>query len=132
VTPCGIVSGAEPILDWHGEVVVKFLGTEGLANAGSRKVGIESEFWVAGFDANCAHRRRAGANMLVMHVLVVLAQISGVASGKVRLSHLDPVIARHRLVATARRTSGRHHHSSLHTSLLLPQNHCMMICSVPN
>jgi hypothetical protein len=60
VTPCGIVSGAEPILDWHGEVVVKFLGTEGLANAGSRKVGIESEFWVAGFDANCAHRKHVG------------------------------------------------------------------------
>jgi hypothetical protein len=82
VTPCGIVSGAEPILDWHGEVVVKFLGTDGLANAGNRKVGIESELLAVGLDAHCAHRRRAGANMVVMHVFVVLAQISGVASGK--------------------------------------------------
>jgi hypothetical protein len=87
VTPCGIVSGAEPILDWHGEVVVKFLGTDGLANAGNRKVGIESELLAVGLDAHCAHRRRAGANMLVMHVLVVLAESALVIR--------NPVIARH-------------------------------------
>jgi hypothetical protein len=43
VTPCGTDSGAEPILDWHGEVVVKVLDTAGSANAGNRNVGIESD-----------------------------------------------------------------------------------------
>jgi hypothetical protein len=67
VTPCGTDSGAEPIFDWHGEVVVKVLDTEVRANAGSRKVGIESECCcVKGPDANWAHRRRAGANMMLM------------------------------------------------------------------
>lgn len=41
VTPCGTESGAEPILDRHGEVVVKFLDVETFANAGNWKVECE-------------------------------------------------------------------------------------------
>jgi hypothetical protein len=66
VTPCGTDSGAEPILDWHGEVVVKVLDAAGGANAGSRKVGIDSECCAEALHANWAHRRRAGANMVLM------------------------------------------------------------------
>jgi hypothetical protein len=88
VTPCGTDSGAEPIFDWHGEVVVKVLDTEGRANAGSRKVGIDSECCcIEGLDANWAHRRRAGANMMLMLQQSVLAQISGEAAHAFRLSH---------------------------------------------
>jgi hypothetical protein len=85
VTPSGIESGAEPIFDWHGEVVVKALGAEDLANAGSKKLGIESEHVLEGFDTHWAHRRRAGANMVLMLAAMFLAQISG---GTISLSHL--------------------------------------------
>ena len=44
VTPWGIESGADPILDWHGEVVVKVRDAEGLAKTGSKNVGIDSDF----------------------------------------------------------------------------------------
>lgn len=43
VTPEGTDSGAEPIFEWHGEVVVKVLGFEGRADAGSRKDGVFAE-----------------------------------------------------------------------------------------
>jgi hypothetical protein len=66
VTPCGTDSGAEPILDWHGEDVVKVLDTAGRANAGSRKVGIDSDCCAEAPHANWVHRRRAGANMVLM------------------------------------------------------------------
>ena len=42
VTPWGTESGRDPILDLHGVVVVKVLNGAGLANAGSRKAGMES------------------------------------------------------------------------------------------
>ena len=48
-TPWGTESGAEPIFDWHGEVVVKVRDVEGLAKAGNRKVGIESECCIDAF-----------------------------------------------------------------------------------
>lgn len=66
VTPCGIDSGAEPIFDWHGNVVVKAREAAGRANAGNRKVGMESFCELEGFAAHWAHRRRAGANMVLM------------------------------------------------------------------
>jgi hypothetical protein len=52
VTPWGIVSGAEPILDWHGEVVVKVLNVEGFTNAGNKNAGINSECGAEGLDAH--------------------------------------------------------------------------------
>jgi hypothetical protein len=90
VTPGGMESGMEPILDWHDEVVVKVLDAEPCANAGSRKMGIESVCCVEGRDTNWAHRRRAGANMMVMLAVMLLAQISGVAfqASENVLSHL--------------------------------------------
>lgn len=68
VTPCGTESGREPILDWHGEVVVKFLDAGVRKSAGKRNVGIESDGCTEGRDAHWAHRRRAGANMVLMLV----------------------------------------------------------------
>lgn len=46
VTPCGTESGAEPIFDCHGEVVVKFRDAGLLANAGNRNVGMESDCFI--------------------------------------------------------------------------------------
>jgi hypothetical protein len=77
VTPCGTERGREPIFDLHGEVVVKALHAGALANAGRRKVGIESDCCVEGRDAHCAHRRRAGANMVYILGTMVSLQISG-------------------------------------------------------
>ena len=68
VTPCGTESGREPILDWHGEVVVKFLDDGVRERAGKRNVGIESDGCTEGRDTHWAHRRRAGANMVLMLV----------------------------------------------------------------
>lgn len=65
VTPWGIESGKDPILDWHDAVEVKVLVSAGLENTGSRKVGIESLLWLEAFAKLWAHRRRAGANMLI-------------------------------------------------------------------
>jgi hypothetical protein len=42
VTPWGTESGADPIFDWHGVVVVKVRNAADFENAGNRKVGIES------------------------------------------------------------------------------------------
>lgn len=79
VTPFGTDSGAEPIFDWHGDVVVKAREAAGRANAGSKNVGMELLCALEGFAAHWAHRRRAGANMVLMLDAIVLAQISGVA-----------------------------------------------------
>jgi RNA 3'-terminal phosphate cyclase len=76
VTPCGTESGKDPIFDLHDEVVVKVLEAGTLANAGNRKVGIESDCDIEGCDAHCAHRRRAGANMVLMLVMHQLASES--------------------------------------------------------
>jgi hypothetical protein len=109
VTPSGIDSGAEPIFDWHGEVVVKALGDWDLANAGSKKLGIDSEHGFEGFDAHWAHRRRAGANMVLVLAAMLLAQISGCTF---RLSHL--------MSRDSARGSGCDFPISLHTSNLQP------------
>lgn len=61
VTLGGTESGSDPILDWHRAVVVKVLGA---ANRGRRNVGIESATGDFEFATACAHRRRAGANMV--------------------------------------------------------------------
>lgn len=42
VTPGGTESGAEPILDWHGDVVAKVLEGLHVRNAGNKNVGIDS------------------------------------------------------------------------------------------
>ena len=42
VTPWGTESGADPIFDWHGVVVVKVRNAADFENAGNMKVGIES------------------------------------------------------------------------------------------
>jgi hypothetical protein len=61
VTPGGTESGSDPILDWHRAVVVKVLGA---ANRGKRNVGIDSVAGEMDLEMACAHRRRAGANMV--------------------------------------------------------------------
>jgi hypothetical protein len=71
VTPGGTESGAEPIFDWHGEVVAKPLHTArvwnaGKRNAGKRNVGIESDVGDGVVARRWAQRRRAGANMVEM------------------------------------------------------------------
>jgi hypothetical protein len=121
VTPSGIESGAEPIFDWHGEVVVKALDVEDFANAGSRKLGIELEHGFEGFAAHWAHRRRAGANMVLILAVVFLAQISGVAG---------PLI--YRLSQPKSRDSARGSRSrALFTDLMQPliRAHCAIVCS---
>jgi len=65
VTPWGTESGRDPILDWHGVVVVKVLCGAGLANAGSRKAGMELLGCINAFVRLWAHRRCAGENMVV-------------------------------------------------------------------
>ena len=62
VTVGGTESGSDPILDSHRAVVVKVLGA---AHRGRRKFGIDS-VGVVDFAIACAHRRRAGANMVRM------------------------------------------------------------------
>lgn len=103
VTPGGMESGMEPILDWHSEDVVKVLDAEPCANAGSRNIGIDSEGCGEVSDTHWAHRRRAGANMVVMLAEMLLAQISGVAlqAPKSGLVIICPVIAWHVRVATS-------------------------------
>lgn len=64
VTPGGMDSGAEPILDWHGEVVAKFLQAMGAWKAGKRKLGNESDAWYDAAAILRAQRRRAGANIV--------------------------------------------------------------------
>jgi len=64
VTPGGIDSGAEPILDWQGEVVAKVLeAAVGAWKAGKRKTG-RSEVCLDVSRRLRAQRRRAGANMV--------------------------------------------------------------------
>ena len=63
VTPGGTESGSDPILDSHRAVVVKVLGA---ANRGRRNVGIESLAGEVDLAMACAHRRRAGANMVLV------------------------------------------------------------------
>jgi hypothetical protein len=69
VTPCGTESGAEPILDWHDDVVVKVLWATGPADAGKRKFGTSCKGCTAALSTHCAHRRRAGANMAWLRVM---------------------------------------------------------------
>lgn len=64
-TPGGTESGSDPILDSHRAVVVKVLGA---ANRGSRNVGIDSAAGEVDLAMACAHRRRAGANMVLVGV----------------------------------------------------------------
>lgn len=59
VTPGGTESGAEPIFDWHGEVVAKPLQAARACN-----VGIDSGPWDAAVARRWAQRRRAGANIV--------------------------------------------------------------------
>lgn len=61
VTPGGTESGSDPIFDSHRAVVVKVLGA---ANRGKRNVGNDSADEVD-LAMACAHRRRAGANMVL-------------------------------------------------------------------
>lgn len=61
VTSGGTERGSDPILDSHRAVVVKVLGA---ANRGRRNVGIESATGDLELATACAHRRRAGANMV--------------------------------------------------------------------
>ena len=87
VTPGGTESGSDPILDSHRAVVVKVLGA---ANRGRRNVGIES----AGEDdlaMACAHRRRAGANMV--WVLAIGAAGSFWGSWMSKFAMSSPTIA---------------------------------------
>lgn len=62
VTLGGTESGRDPILDSHRAVVVKVLGA---AHRSRRNFGIGS-VGVVDFAMACAHRRRAGANMVWM------------------------------------------------------------------
>lgn len=63
-TSGGMESGAEPILERHGDVVAKVLGPAGAWKAGSRKVGIESEDRIEAVATRWAHHRDAGVNMV--------------------------------------------------------------------
>lgn len=63
VTSGGTESGSDPTLDSHRALVVKDLGA---ANRGRRNVGIEAATGGIEFAMACAHRRRAGANMVWM------------------------------------------------------------------
>jgi hypothetical protein len=65
VTPWGTESGADPILDWHGEVVVKVLTDGDRANPGKRNVGIDAEGCGERLATHWAHRRLAGTNMVL-------------------------------------------------------------------
>jgi len=80
VTPWGIESGADPILDWHDVVLVKVLCCDGLENAGKRKVGIASEDGIGAFTRLRAHRCRTGANIFVPMLSTASARISGIRS----------------------------------------------------
>ena len=64
VTPGGTDSGAEPILDWHGEVDAKPRAAAGPWKAGRRKRGSESVFGGEGASKLRAQRRRAVENIV--------------------------------------------------------------------
>jgi hypothetical protein len=66
VTSGGIDSGAEPILDWHAEVVAKVLDAAGAWKAGNRKAGMESEVAIEAEARRWTHRRCAGTNIVVV------------------------------------------------------------------
>lgn len=61
VTSGGTERGSDPTLDSHRALEVKVLDA---ANRGRRNVGIESAAGDVDFAMACAHRRRAGANMV--------------------------------------------------------------------
>lgn len=75
VTSGGTERGSDPILDSHRAVVVKVLGA---ANRGRRNVGIESLAGDLEFATACAHRRRAGANMVWMRAIECWRKFLGV------------------------------------------------------
>ena len=81
VTSGGTERGSDPILDSHRAVVVKVLGA---ANRGKRNVGIESATGHLELATACAHRRRAGANMVWMLAIECWAKVSGELNAKLR------------------------------------------------
>ena len=76
VTSGGMDSGAEPILERHGELVANVLAAIGGWRAGNRNAGIEIDVELDVDVASAAHRRRAGASMAV--------DAAGHALGKIR------------------------------------------------
>jgi hypothetical protein len=65
VTPGGIDSGAEPILDWHGAVEANPRAVAGCWKAGTRNSGIDSVVCGEAASKLRAQRRRAVENMVV-------------------------------------------------------------------
>ena len=93
VTLGGTESGSEPILDSHLAVVVKVLGA---AHRGKRNFGIES-VGVADFAMACAHRRRAGANIVWMWAIgagqkIWAIQLRSCDVQPYELSHLNRLV----------------------------------------